>query len=132
MSLVLLSPIAQILVQYAHTLPRRALPRRLLGSVGRRVRSHDGSWCKSPSGSFDGVFSLLSFYHNYHCSTSMIAAQLIPLPFTPIRVELRHTNAEDPISAQIEEQIQRDTDKNFDWTTLCDHTVNGPALVLFD
>src|SRR5207302_5528736 len=71
-SLVLLSPIAQILVQYAHTLPQRALPRRLLGSVGRRVRSHDGSWCKSPSGSFDGVFSLLSFYHNYHCSTRSI------------------------------------------------------------
>jgi hypothetical protein len=64
--------------------------------------------------------------------TSMIAAQLIPLPFTPIRIELRHTNAEDPISTQIEGQIRRDTDRNFDWTTLRDHTTNGPALVLFD
>src|SRR5207237_510157 len=64
--------------------------------------------------------------------TSMIAAQLIPLPFTPIKVELRRTNAENPISIQIEEQLRRDTDRNFDWTTLRDHTVNGPALVLFD
>jgi NACHT N-terminal Helical domain 7 len=39
--------------------------------------------------------------------TSMIAAQLIPLPFTPIKVELRRTNAENPISIQIEEQIRR-------------------------
>jgi len=64
--------------------------------------------------------------------TSMVAARHIPLPFTPIRIELRHTNAEDPISAQIEGQIKRDTDRNFDWTTLRDHTVDGPALVIFD
>ncbi len=64
--------------------------------------------------------------------TSMIAAQLIPLPFTPIRVELRNTNAEDYVSAQIEGQIRRDTERNFDWATLHEHTVNSPALVLFD
>jgi hypothetical protein len=64
--------------------------------------------------------------------TSMIAAQSISLPFTPIRIELRYTNAEDPISAQIEGQIRRDTDRNFDWTTLRDYTTNGPALILFD
>lgn len=64
--------------------------------------------------------------------TSMIAAKLVPLPLTPIKVELRHTNAEDPISTQIEGQIRRDTDRNFDWATLRDHTINSPVLVLFD
>ena len=64
--------------------------------------------------------------------TSMIAARHISLPFTSIRVELRHTNAEDPISAQIEGQIKRDTERSLDWITLRDHTADSPILVIFD
>ena len=68
--LVLLSPIVQILVQCTHTFLQIRPPRRLLGKVGMPVRSYEGSSSRSPSGSFDGVLLLLSFYHSYHCSIS--------------------------------------------------------------
>ncbi|MCB0510091.1 MAG: ATP-binding protein, partial [Bacteroidetes bacterium] len=64
--------------------------------------------------------------------TNILSARLISPLYTPIRVELRDVNADTSITAQIEEQIYKNTTRRVSWADLTDRFRNKPALVLLD
>ncbi|MBE7553913.1 MAG: ATP-binding protein [Anaerolineales bacterium] len=64
--------------------------------------------------------------------TQLIAARLIPSPYTPIRVALRDIEADDEIAVQVEKQIKKDTKREVSWASLADAFNEKPALVILD
>jgi hypothetical protein len=66
--------------------------------------------------------------------TSMLAARLVASAssYTPIKVELRHVNAEASISVQIKDQVYKDTLLERSWGELTSCSINRPPLVIFD
>ncbi len=64
--------------------------------------------------------------------TEILAARLLGPAFTPIRVELRDSDAENEIQAQIEEQIKKDTGRDVSWSSIASYLECHPPLVIFD
>lgn len=121
---------------------------RALYYTGKENLENEATWESIPERNDLGLF-LLSYLHSPYSNlnpliilgqpgsgksllTSMLAARLFSPSLTPLRIELRNTNADIDIESQIEAQIRKDSGWSINWAKLARYTRERPTLVLFD
>lgn len=62
----------------------------------------------------------------------MLAAQILSHEYHVLIIRLRDTVADDTITQQINEQIERDFANHCTWDDIADHAVSKPVLLIFD
>lgn len=64
--------------------------------------------------------------------TEIIASQLAPPAFNPVRIELRDIKPDTSLQTQLEEQIRLDTGLTINWASFAEGLAENPPLVILD